>query len=266
MALKNSLPKVYQNFLERKILNLEIQETKATCDNCLRARDARFAYTYEKNLKCCTFVPFIPNFAVGGILQQKLDGHKVIEKMIDDQRFALPLGIFPDFDYQYRFNHKKKEAFGNDENLLCHYYDKAKNQCSIWEYRGVVCATFFCRSDYGKAGQNFWTEMKEYLSYVEMALAEDCLVMKDFSPRDISDQLVFLNKQEFTKEEKTQKFLSSKDIKNYWNGYKDPKEFYLSCFELVEKQNRSSFKEILGEQGLKLERKVIDSAPCHPSK
>lgn len=262
MAFKAVLPRIYHNFLDRKILNLDLKETKATCDNCLRSRDKRFPYLYESNLKCCTFVPFIPNFAVGGILEQKLDGHLIIEQMIADRRFTLPLGIFPDLNYQFRFTHKKEKDFGNDESLLCHYYDKSKNRCSIWQYRGVVCTTFFCRSDYGKAGQNLWSEMKDYLSYVEMALAEDCLVMKDFSPRDISDQLVFLNKKDFTKEEKSQVSLDLKQFKSFWNGYDNPREFYRSCFELVQKHNRSSFKEILGEQGLKLEKIVIQSAAC----
>jgi Fe-S-cluster containining protein len=262
MAFKQVLPRVYNNFLDRKILNLDISETKATCDNCLRARDKRFPFSYEPNLKCCTFVPFIPNYAVGGILKEKSDGHKVIEKIIKENRFALPLGIFPDLDYQYRFTTKKNEHFGNREDLLCHYYDKEKNRCGIWEFRGVVCTTFFCRSDYGKSGQDLWTEMKEYLSYVEMALAEDCLVMKDFSPRDISDQLVFLNKREFSKSEKTQTTLPAKELKTYWNGYKNPLEFYISCYELVQKQNRSTFKEILGEQGLKLEKRVLQGYAC----
>lgn len=238
---------------------MKVSETKATCNNCLRARDKRFPYLYEENLKCCTFVPFIPNFAVGGILTEKLDGYRIVEEFIDENRFALPLGLFPDFDYQYRFNHKKQKDFGNREDLLCHYYDRQKNRCSIWEFRGVVCTTFFCRSDYGQAGQNLWTEVNNYLSYVEMALAEDCLVMKDFSPRDISDQLVFLNKREFTKKEKTQKTIAEKDLKPFWNGYKNPKQFYMACYELAQKQDRHSFKEILGEQGLNLEKKVLNS-------
>lgn len=262
MAFKQVLPEVYQNFLDRKILNLDISETKATCDNCLRSRDKRFPYSYEANLKCCTFIPFVPNFAVGGILKKKLDGHKVIEELIYDRRFAIPIGIFPDFDYQHRFLTKKPKDFGNREDLLCHYYDQDKNRCSIWEFRGVVCTTFFCRSDYGKSGQNLWTEMKEYLSYVEMCLAEDCLVMKDFSPRDISDQLVFLNKREFTKKEKSLKSLTAAEMKPLWNGYKDPVEFYISCYDLVEKQNRTTFKEIIGEQGLKLEKRVLEGYSC----
>lgn len=262
MAFKAVLPKVYQNFLDRKILNLDISETKATCDNCLRGRDKRFPYTYEANLKCCTFIPFIPNFSVGGILAQKLEGYKIIEEMIARRRFAMPLGIFPDFEYQYKFSNKKQTDFGNREDLLCHYYDRDKNQCSIWEFRGVVCTTFFCRSDYGKSGQNLWTEVNNYLSYIEMSLAEDCLVMKDFSPRDISDQLVFLNKKDFTATEKKMKSLTEAELKPYWNGYKDAAEFYLSCYELVQKQNRTTFKEIIGEQGLKLEKRVLQGYAC----
>jgi Fe-S-cluster containining protein len=262
MSFKVVLPHVYRNFLSQEILDLKISETKATCDNCLRSRDQRFSYTYKENLKCCTFVPFIPNFAVGGILSENLDGAAIIKEMILQNRFNLPLGIFPDLDYQYRFTHKKKKDFGNEEDLLCHYYDKEKNRCTIWQFRGVVCTTFFCRSDYGKSGQNLWSDMKEYLSYVEMALAEDCLVMKDFSPRDISDQLVFLNKKDFNHLEKNKTYLTDAELKPFWNGYKDQIDFYISCYELVKKQNRRSFKEIIGEQGLKLEKNVIQAYAC----
>ncbi|MFN3453486.1 MAG: hypothetical protein ACK41T_00900 [Pseudobdellovibrio sp.] len=262
MLFKYSLPQVYQSFLSREILSLDINETKATCDKCLRARDKRFPYPYKENLKCCTFVPFIPNFAVGGILSEKLEGADLIYSFIKEKKFTLPLGVFPDFDYQYRFQNKSKQDFGRDENLLCHYYDKKQNRCSIWKYRGVVCTTFFCRSSYGAKGNVFWESVKDYLSYVEMALAEDCLVMKDFSPRDISDQLFFLNKTEFNKSEIKQKTISEKDWRLYWNGYSDPVSFYISCYDLVKKQKRSSFKEIIGEQGLKLEKNVKELGRC----
>jgi len=262
MSLKKSLPDLYLSFLNRKILNLDIQETKATCENCLRSRDHRFEFTYDAKLKCCTFIPFLPNYAVGGILYENLPGSDLIRNLIKKNHFNLPIGIFPDFKYQYLFLNKEKKDFGNDKNLLCHYYDQNLNQCSIWKYRGVVCTTYFCRSDFGVKGLNFWDMMKDYLSYVEMALAEDCLVMKDFSPRDLSDQLDFLNKRDFTSQEKTKTTLTSIEFKQCWNGYTNPEEFYISCYELVQKQNRQSFKEIIGPQGLKLEKMVLESFAC----
>lgn len=259
MSFKKSLPPLYENLLPQEILNFSLQETKATCHDCLRARDQRFAFNYKANLKCCTFVPFIPNFAVGALLCENLKGANIIKQFINDRRFTLPLGIFPDPKYQFEFKVKSPTAFGNNEKLLCHYFDKKENQCSIWTYRGVVCTTFFCRSDYGNAGQKFWAEMKNYLSYVEMALAEDCLVLKDFSPRDISDQLEYLNKQRFSAQEKKQLVLNPDIYKKYWNGYLSEVDFYIECYEIVLKHNRSYFKEIMGELGSQLTQKVIAS-------
>jgi len=262
MSLKKVLPQLYQGLLSQSLLNLNVKETKATCDNCLRARDKRFEYTYKSNLKCCTFVPFIPNWAVGGILKENLPGESVIRRKIQENQFNLPIGLFADFKYQYEFLNKSRTDFGNREDLLCYYFDRDQNQCSIWNYRGVVCTTYYCRSDYGNSGLLFWECLKDYLSYIEMALAEDCLVMKDFSPRDLSDQLDFLNRREFNQKEKKQTQLSAEEIKKYWNGYHDPVNFYISCHDLVEKMNRKYFKEIIGEQGLNLEKKVVGSAAC----
>ncbi|MGZ3691062.1 MAG: hypothetical protein ACXVAX_06150 [Pseudobdellovibrio sp.] len=258
--LYDIVPPFYQNILQNKILNLNIDETKATCNNCLRSRDKRFAYTYKANLKCCTFHPYTPNYAVGALLsdKNKTSGIQKIEAKIANREFALPIGLTAPFQYQFTFLNKDEEEFGNNENLLCPYYNKEQNQCSVWMYRGVVCTTFFCRSDYGQDGQKFWAVMSDYLSYVEMALAEECLVQLDFSPRDLSDQLYYLNKREFEQEETEQTQLDVKTDKALWNGYPDKVEFYKKCFELVKNLDRTQFKEILGNQGLELEKEVLD--------
>ena len=144
--------------------------------------------------------------------------------------------------------------------MSCTYYDKAENQCSIWNYRGVVCTTYFCTSDYGKDGQNFWKKMNDYLSFTEIALAEDCLVLKDFSPRDISDQLVYLNFSDFDSIDKHQ--LSAQKYKKMWNGYDDEVDFYKSCYNLVKNHSRIDFKKILLNQGRALEKEVLKAGLC----
>lgn len=258
MSLKKSLPDVYQKFFRPEILNIDVIETKATCDNCLRSRDARFEYKYKAELKCCTFFPFLPNFAVGGILHKKLNGKSLVQHKISRQEFSLPIGLYPTLKYQYEFQNKKTKHFGTRADLLCPYFDKQSENCSIWEFRGTVCTTFYCRSDYGKKGLQFWDTLSDYLSYVEMALAEECMVMLDFSPRDISDQLCYLNQKEFTLKQKKQITLNEKEMKSYWNGYKNPEDFYLMCYSLVQGLTRKQFQDILGSQGLQLEKYVID--------
>lgn len=261
-VLKQIVPQIYSNILNQNILRLDVAETKATCNNCLRSRDKRFLFTYKSNLKCCTFHPYLPNYAVGALLEANKSGRGLEQIMnkIDNRQFAFPIGLMAPFDYQFKFLSKENEQFGNDESLLCPYYDENLNQCSIWTYRGVVCTTFFCRSNSGQNGLKFWAVLSDYLSYVEMALAEECLVQLDFSPRDLSNQLIYLNKREFDTEETEQKALSSVVDKSLWNGYSDKVDFYKKCFTLVKKIDRNQFKEIIGKQGLTLEKEVIQYA------
>ncbi len=261
-VLMDIVPQIYKSLLKPQILKVRTTETKATCDNCLRSRDKRFSYTYEPDLKCCTFHPYLPNYAVGALLSQSevtVGIEKLLHK-IEQRQFALPIGVVAPFDYQFRFMNREEQHFGNERGLLCPYYDTGKNACSIWRYRGVVCTTFFCRSDDGQDGQKFWAVMNDYLSYVEMALAEECLVQLDFSPRDLSDQLFYLNKREYDAHEIDQLQLPVKEDKQLWNGYQDKIEFYKKCFAIVQKLDRSQFKEILGRQGLDLEKEVLEYA------
>lgn len=262
MQLNVIVPEIYKKFIAKNILALDATETKATCDNCLRSRDKRFSYTYKENLKCCTFHPYLPNYAVGALLEQanKTVGILKIQKKIEQLEFSLPIGVLAPFEYQLKFLSKEENEFGNREDLLCPYFDQQKNQCSIWQYRGVVCTSFYCRSDYGQNGLKFWAVLSDYLSYVEMALAEECLVQLDFSPRDLSDQLMYLNKYDFNAQERTQKSLNPDVDKKIWNGYQDKFEFYKKCFALVQKIDRNQFKEIIGEQGLALEKEVVEYA------
>lgn len=262
MQIKNIVPAIYQEFISEKVLSLSSVEKKATCGNCLRSRDKRFSIPYQSHLKCCTFHPYLPNYAVGALLSEidKTPGILKIEEKIKNREFSLPIGILAPFDYQLQFLSKNEEDFGNRADLLCPYFDSKENQCSIWQYRGVVCTSFYCRSDYGQNGQKFWAVFSDYLSYVEMALAEECLAQLDFSPRDMSDQLMYLNKREFSPVEQSQKALSVTVDKKIWNGYDDKTDFYKKCFSLIKNISRSQFKEILGAQGLGLEKEVIEYA------
>ncbi len=250
--LKDILPGFYSNFLKEDLLQSDATEKKATCHNCLRARDKRFLYLYKPHLKCCTFHPFVPNFAVGGILHENLHGAAVIETKIKKRQFTLPLGVFPSLKFQYEFINREFEDFGNREDLLCPYYNREEQNCGIWKFRGVVCTTYHCTSDRGKAGMARWDQLSNYLSYIEMALAEECLVQLDFSPRDISDQLVFLNRTEWSMEETTQQILSAPEFKSFWNGYPDHKGFYLKCYNHVANLSKKEFTEIMGEHGTRL--------------
>jgi hypothetical protein len=110
--LKHILPEFYQKLLPAAILNLPIDEKKATCNQCIMSSDrSRAKLTYAENLKCCTFQPFLPNYLVGAILQSDLPGRQVIEDMIARRRYSLPIGIVAPVRFQMEFNNRKKTGF-----------------------------------------------------------------------------------------------------------------------------------------------------------
>ena len=264
MHFRSQLPPEYSQLLPTWFWNLDVPETKATCDNCAMAPGrTRSRKTYQPDLKCCTFYPFLPNFLVGAILSQDryVEGQKVIRDLIARRQYALPIGLVPPVRYQLDFVANKAEGFGQREDWLCPYYNREKELCNVWHYRGVVCTTYFCKSSFAKAGEKFWAQTSDYLSYFEMALMEECLVMLDFSPRQVSDLLGYLNRETGTAAEKKSWVIPEAKSKELWNGYyKEQEQFYINCYNLVRKLKRPELEELMGELGSRLEQQVKLSA------
>lgn len=256
MKIKYLLNGITDSFFSKKLLSKDVFEEKATCDNCLQAPKK-----YKADLKCCTFWPFIPNYVVGAILasekKRHLEAKKIIRKLIQDQGFVLPLGIPAPPWYQKEFKTKKKEIFGQNKNYLCPYYDKNQNQCGIWEYRGSVCTSFYCESSYGKKGQEFWYSLENYLSYLEMGLAEEALVYNDYSPRDMNEQLAYLDIDFKVQKISLMKKMSLLKLKKIWKHNSENKEdFYIKAYHFVSSLTAKHRSEILGSLGLELFEKL----------
>lgn len=240
---------------------MEISETKATCDSCLMSKSPQpVKKRYRVDLKCCTFYPFLPNYAIGAILSDTSLKYKTaqetLKSLIQKRRYALPIGMVAPVRYQLDFKSRKKD-FGREEDWLCPYYDRGLQQCSMWAYRGAVCTSFYCRSSYGAKGKKFWSLISDYLSYVEMALLEEALIRLDFSPRQIGENLNFINREDGTFLEKKSWALSMPVAKKLWRDYLPKQEdFYIRCFEIVRQFDRTGFEEMLGELGLSLEGRV----------
>lgn len=263
--LKYLLPKIYESSLPAEFLNISIEETKATCDRCLMASSKNQSQTrYQAELKCCTYFPLMPNYLVGALLEDLRTVSTVEEKiieMIQKRQFALPMGIVPTLSYQYKFQNRTEVDFGNDPKLLCPYFNTVELNCSIWRYRSAVCTTFYCRSSYGQKGMKFWKEVSDYLTYVEMAFLEEVLVNLDFSPRQISEQLSYHNRQEWNSREKTQKVLSLQRWQHLWNSYGDDAlSFYKKTYAMVAHFSQKNYQEMTGDLGEQLLAKVLAAA------
>ncbi len=256
LAFKHFLPPLYQQILPDELLRLSIHETKATCDSCIKVPQ------YQEDLKCCTFHPFLPNYLIGQILLDEKSKPSFItetlQHKISKRQYALPLGIVAPVRYQVEFNELKSQHFGRREDWLCPYYDQTLNRCGIWRNRGSVCTTFYCHSSKGSKGKNFWKVALNYLSYVEMVLCEEALVHLDFSPRQVSDLLGYINRFDGKSSELKTDSMSLKTAKNLWNGYFDDQEsFYIKSLEVVKSFDRKQMKESMGDLGLNLTAQMM---------
>lgn len=254
-ALKNYLPSLYKGVLPDSLLGLKVQETLATCDRCIMVKP-REKIWYKNHLKCCTFFPFMPNYLVGAILKNKSlvsqVAYEKIQLMLREKLHILPLGIVPPLEHQVEFNRREENEFGQREDWLCPYFDVQNNNCGIWRYRGGVCSTFYCHSSYGEKGSEFWEGLNNYLNYAEMALLEEALIRLDFSPREISEQLRYINVKEVDSS------LSVVSLRKLWKDYiQDPESFYIKCYDVVKDLSPTELKEALGEMGEAQLKQVI---------
>lgn len=253
--LKYQLPDIYHHLLPTDLLQAEVQETKATCNSCNWK-------SYQPSLKCCTYEPYLPNFLVGALFENKStrpETLQVLREKIEKRQFSLPVGMMASVKYQVEFNNRQPEDFGNRAEWLCPYYDRQNQNCGIWRYRGAVCTTYYCQSNHGKKGIKFWERFSDYLTYVEMALMEDVLVHMDFSPRQISDCLQYINRQEGTPTEMRSHSLPAEKLKKLWAGYgEDQEEFFRKTYRMVKEFDKKRFRAALGEMGADIEDQLFD--------
>jgi hypothetical protein len=263
MKFKYLTAPLYAGLLPSEVLRMDITETKATCESCLMARaPTALKERYENHLKCCTYYPLVPNFAVGAVLADTggrySHAQKVIRDLIQKRQYALPIGLLAPVRYQLEFKKRQKGEFGRIEEWLCPYFHKEKNQCSMWAYRGAVCTSFYCQSSFGRRGQKYWSQISDYLTYVEMALLEEALIRLDFSPRQISESLHYLNREDGTAQEKKSWVLPEKVARRFWRDYySDQEGFFIKCFDIVSGFDKRAFKEMMGEQGQQIQNQLL---------
>lgn len=250
VKFKYIIPPVYERFYPKAIWNADPYETKATCGQCIQA-----PHKYDEDLKCCTFWPFIPNYIVGKILSSKEVKYKeaqdTLNRHIEMHHWNLPIGLLAPAEYQVEFKKKKDKVFGKKHEFLCPYFSKKNNNCSMWLYRGSVCTSFFCESSYKKKGMSFWHSFENYFSYLEMGLSQEVLVYKDFSPRDLNDQLEYLMVDKKLK-------ITKPKYKKLWKHYDGrEKEFYIESAQFVEEMPKSQIQDILGETGVSAKNEMI---------
>ena len=155
-------------------------ESDATCDHCAMCPPdgveaaPEHAYYFRSDVKCCSYIPFLPSYVAGALLQDpdpRWDGGlRNMRDRLRRRQGASPLGLQQPRPYALTYEHADA-AFGRSRALLCPWYDTERGRCVGWPYRGSVCATYFCKFVHGARGARFWLLLRRYLVTAEEDLA-----------------------------------------------------------------------------------------------
>lgn len=250
--LSETLPAIYQLLLPPEFLDLNPQENKATCSNCLKSRpgpDVQAPF-YDARLKCCTYYPFLPNYLIGALLtdEGESEGAQRLRALIRERRFALPIGVCAPPGYQEKFNLTRSVAFGRDPELLCPFYIFKNGHCGIWRHRGHECATFFCVSDYGAKGESFWHEVRNLLHYTEMFISQEAMLLKGYSSAEIDTNLTFVRQSPEQANSRAWQ-MEALEWSSIWAHHHDDIEsYYKATYEFVQKQAMTLRKQVSDEK------------------
>lgn len=148
-------------------------------------RDARDEGPFDGQLKCCTYLPFLPNFTLGRLLKEGL--YEVALAEAAKRGELTPLGLLP------RAKLADVENFGRDPSARCPFLVRdllrtEKTACQIWRNRPSVCRSYFCISNEGHMGQAKWKEAEEMGNELEWTLANQILWEMGFTDDDISSK------------------------------------------------------------------------------
>lgn len=183
------LPDTYARWIARLLDAPVPVEGRATCETCAMA-PAHGAVTgpqhFHADTKCCTYVPTLPNFRVGAILDDPTPegkhGRESVAARVAAGAGVTPLGVAAPPVVKLVYDHgvtPSDSAFGRTRALRCPHFLEDTGGCGIWRYREATCATWFCKHERGATGQTFWETMRQLLAAVEHALARWCLLELD---------------------------------------------------------------------------------------
>ncbi len=191
LAPPSVLPPLYARWMGELLDRPLPREREATCDDCAmlpaegEAHDPRVHF--DAVAKCCSYLPELPSFLVGGILAGE-DGHgrRTVEARIDARIGVSPLGLSIPPVYQAQYDLLGETGFGHTRSLRCpHQLDGGL--CGIWLHRNAVCATWYCKHERGALGAELWREgIEKLLASVEDAVAAHCMAELGVDPRGLS--------------------------------------------------------------------------------
>lgn len=141
-----------------------------------------------RTYKCCTFQPFLANFLCGAALEAGLSPLEILS----DRAILQPIGILPTL--KYRKLHARVQEDDREHESICSYYDKVTRECQIWSHRPGECSLYYCARDRNEEALS--TKRQDWALKslnVEANLAQMALAYLGFSPRQIAEQVQWIN-------------------------------------------------------------------------
>ena len=152
-------------------------EHRSTCSDCPQIAAANFHPVY----RCCTYIPRLPNFLYGAGLKDPATKARLVA--VTKRHMGTPEGLVASPFMQRRSaNVSAAGDYGKDAGVVCPFLQMETGLCGIYSYRNSVCATYFCISDLGKAGQEFWEKLQSLMGQLETALSQWCMASLGIDP------------------------------------------------------------------------------------
>jgi hypothetical protein len=181
----STLPPLYAEWAESFLGGPIPAETDATCQDCAMCpppgkRPATGVF-FSPDVKCCSYMPTLPNFLVGRMLRDHdpafVVGRQTIEARLAARVAVTPLGLGPTPSHAALYDEKGDRTFGQNRALICpHFVSEGGGRCAIWRSRNGVCATWFCKHVRGAVGKHFWQALERLLTAVETELGRWCVL------------------------------------------------------------------------------------------
>lgn len=263
IANVSALPHLYAGWMDQVLPDKIPSESKATCDKCAMCahgdeRPGNSHLFFNPAAKCCTYLPELYNFLVGGILTDEdpalSQGRASVEARLEAKLEVTPFGLgqFPSYTLLYTHAH---DAFGQSRNLRCpHYIEEEGGRCGIWRHRNSTCITWFCKHERGAIGLKFWRTLLQLLGRVEVGLSRWCVLELDLGTKAL-ESLFARNLENRGKPIlNTNQIDLVVDLKSYrllwgrWAGRE--RQFYQECARLVSNLDWDDILSICGPEVL----------------
>jgi hypothetical protein len=233
-----SLPPLYAAWMDQLLRGPIPEETEATCDKCVMCPSQSEPQTpsrirFNPRIKCCTYLPSLPNFLVGRILTSEdpseAKGRATVEARLAQGAAVTPLGAGVPKSYSRSYQDSAKFEFGRNADLKCpHYLEDEGGRCGIWRHRQSMCAVWFCKHVRGATGMQFWRQaIHPLLSAAETGLAQWCVLQLDIGTDSIRHLFESPNNSQPS-------HFDREPCRLCWGKwFRREREFFASCAELV---------------------------------